>query len=205
VDDLASEALDALELRQVALVVAVVAAAEEEEAAGHLHALAVVAALDVDVPERLVRRPLGRHDAVAEADPLVDPVLARGVAHVLADRGAVRDRLRVRPRAEPEAERVHVRVRPDPRIAEQVPRPADRVARLEDRVALVRTLVLKVEAGADPGDTCADDEDVEVLGRHGGPGDYASPARAAWEPSYSRASGGSPPMSRPRTSLPCLQ
>ena len=54
-----------------------------------------------------------------------------------------------------------------PGIAEQVPGAADRVARLEDRVALARALGLQVVGGADPGEAGADDQDVEVLGRHG--------------------------------------
>ncbi len=72
----------ALELRRVALVVAVVAAAHVEEAARQHDGLARVRALRLDRPARLVRRPLGAHDPVVEADVLVDALLARGVADV---------------------------------------------------------------------------------------------------------------------------
>ena len=100
---------------------------------------------------------------VPEAHLLVDARLARGLAHVLEDRRAVRERLLVRPRPEAVAERLHVRVRAHARVAEQVPGAADRLARLEDRVGEPGQAVLQMVGGADPGQTGADDHDVEVL------------------------------------------
>ena len=78
---------------------------------------------------------------------------------------AVGDRLVGRPRPEPVAERVHVGVRADARVAEQVPGPAEVVARLEDRVAPPGLRVLQVPGGADAGEAGADDQDVDVLRR----------------------------------------
>src|SRR5262249_30252925 len=80
---------------------------------------------------------------------------------------AVGDRLLLAPRLEAVAERVHVRVRADARVAEEVPGAADRVARLDDRVRLARAVALQVVRRADAGDPGADDEDVEVLGHAG--------------------------------------
>src|SRR5207249_1793170 len=64
------------------------------------------------------------------------------------------------------AQGVHVRVRADAGIAEEVPRPADVVARLEDGVRPIRTARLQMVAGADAGDPGADDQHVEVLWLH---------------------------------------
>ena len=166
VDDWAGEALHALEVRRVALVVAVVAAAEEQEPARHADRFARVAPLRLDGPPRVVARPLRARDAVVEADVFVDPVHGCGLAHVAPDRRPVGDGLRIGPGSEPEAQRVHVRVRPNPRVPEQVPRPADRVPGLEDREALVGALVLQVIAGADPRQTGPDDQHVNVFERH---------------------------------------
>ena len=166
VDDPALEALAALELRQVALVVAVVARAAEQEAAGHAHRLPGVRPLGVHGPARIGARPLRPDHPVPEADPAVDAVLARRIAHVVEDRRPIGDRLRVLPRPERVAERVHVRVRADARVAEQVPGPADRIAGLEDRVGLAGAARLEMVAGADARQARADDQHVQVLGRH---------------------------------------
>ena len=140
VHDLPAEALDARELRRVALVVAVVAGARVQEAAGQPDRLA--GALDLDRPARVGRGPRGRHHAVTEPDVPVDPVLARRVADVIQDRRAVDDRARPGPRAERVAEREHVGVGAGAGEAEEVPRPADRLARLEDGERLARAALL---------------------------------------------------------------
>src|SRR5690606_15676718 len=119
---------------------------------------------DLDRPARLLARPGGGDDPVAEPDPLFDPRLTGGVADVAEDRRAVGDRLRVHPGPEPVAERVHVGVGPDPWVAEQVPGATDRVARLENRVRLPGAALLQVVGGADTGEAGADDQDVSVFG-----------------------------------------
>ncbi len=103
-----------------------------------------------------------RRTRVAEADVPVDAVLGRRLAHVVQDRRAVGDRLGSAPRAEGVAERVHVRVRSDAGVAEQVPGAADGSARLEDGVARPRAARLQVAARADAGQPGAHDQHVEV-------------------------------------------
>src|SRR6185312_4728178 len=125
--------------------------------------LGAVIALRRHGPARFLARPRRTDDTVAEADLAVDPALAGGGPHVGEDRLAVGDRLRRRPRPEAVAERVHVGVRADPRVAEEVPGAADRLPRLEDRVALAGAALLQVVRGADPGDAGPDDEDVDAL------------------------------------------
>ncbi len=163
VDDPALEALAAGELRRVALVVAVIASAAVEEVAGQLDRLAA-GALGDHGPARLPAAPLGAHHPVAEADVLLDAVLARGLVDVVADLAAVGDRVGVFPGAERVAEREHVGVGADAGVAEEVPGAADRRAGLEDRVALARTVAPQVAGGADAGEAGADDQDIDVVG-----------------------------------------
>ncbi len=157
------EEIGAREVGLVAVVVAVVAAAREQEAAGELDRLAGVGPFGYDVPARIACGPVGPHDPVAEADLVDDAGLGRGVADVLQDRSTIGDRLLAFPRPERIAERVHVRVRADARIAEQIPRASDGVARLEDGVAGPGTLGLHVVGGADAGEPRADDQNIKVL------------------------------------------
>ena len=164
VHDGAGEVGHAFEVGLVPVVVAVVAAAGEEERGRELDGLVGVGAFRGDVPERVGRRPVGRNDAVVEADVAVDAGLARRVLDVLEDGVAVGDRLLAVPGPERVAQRVHVRVRTDARVAEEVPGPTDGVARLEDGVVGPRALGLEVVPGADAGQPGADDQDVEVRG-----------------------------------------
>src|SRR5262245_8406973 len=98
-------------------------------------------------------------------DLLVDAELGSGVANVIQDRRPVSDRLRIPPRTEPVAERVHVGVRPDARIAKQVPSPAEDVAPFQDRERLPRTLGAQQTPGTDSRKPRADDDDVKVFHR----------------------------------------
>src|SRR5204862_4946482 len=110
VDDLAPEPIRAVEVRHVALVVAVVAGAREDEVAGEVQRLAGVSALDLNGPVCIRGGPHRPRDPMAVADRLVDAVFAGGVADVAEDRGAVGDSLRSGPRAEGGTEREHGRI-----------------------------------------------------------------------------------------------
>src|SRR6516225_9109116 len=103
-----------------------------------------------------------------KANATVNPELVCGVAKVLQDGGAVGDGVRGCPWAERVAEGVHVGVGADAGVAEEVPGAADRAASFEDNVALAGTLRLQAIAGSDAGEAGSDDDDVEVLGGHGG-------------------------------------
>ena len=164
VHELPCEALAAGEGWAVALVIAVVAGAAVQEVAGDLHGLAAVAALHLHGPARVGARPLGAQRPVPEADLLLDPVIVRGVADVVEDRGAVGDRLGALPGPEAVAQRVHVGVRADARVAEQVPGTADRIARLENRECLTGTALAQLTCRADAGEACTEDQHIEVLG-----------------------------------------
>ena len=168
VDDRPLETIDILEIGDVAPVVAVVAAAGEQEAAGELDRRARVRALGDDVPPGGRTRPVGREDAVAEADAAIDALVPRGVLDVAADVVAVGDGLRPRPGSERVAQGEHVRVRAHPRVAKQVPGPPDGVPGLEDGVGRPRARRLQMVTGGDARQAGTDDEHVQMLGRGGG-------------------------------------
>src|ERR1700751_2833690 len=100
---------------------------------------------------------------MAEADLRIQAVLGRGLAHIVQDTRAVRDRLRLGPRLERIAEREHVAVGADAGIAEQVPGAADAVAAFENDKRLGRAIGLKMIPRADAGKARADDQHVEMF------------------------------------------
>ena len=100
---------------------------------------------------------------MAIADLFVYAELGGRLADVVEDGGPVGDGLGVAPGAEPVTERVHVRVRPDAGIAEQVPCAAHRVSPLKDGETLPRVPLPQVAGGANPGETGAHDHNVEMF------------------------------------------
>ena len=164
-----------VELGLVAVVVAVVAGAGENESARDLQRFAGVGPFGGDEPAGCGRVPLDADHAVVEPDPLVDALVAGCVLYVAADLVAVDDHVVTVPWTEGEPERVHVGVRTNPRIPEEVPGPAHRRARFEDGVRCPRSRFLEVVAGTDAGETSSDDQDVEML-------DVAHRPAAAREP-----------------------
>src|SRR6185437_7011240 len=144
----------------------VIAAAHEEEIAGEARELFLRTDFSLDRPARIGARPCGALDLVTEADVPVDAVLGRGLADIGADGGAVGDRLGLDPGFEAVAERVHVRIRADARIAEQIPGAAYRVTPFEDGEALARALGLQVIGGADAAQPGAHDDHFEMFHGH---------------------------------------
>ena len=165
VDRLALEDVRAGEIGGVALVVVVIATAQEQEVAGQGAGRAVGPG-DLDGPGGVLCRPAGADDLAVELDVLVDPVVAGGVAHITQDRGAVGDGLGLGPRLEDVAQGIHVGVRPDAGVAEQIPGAADGRAPFQDRIGATRTVGLQVNGGADSRKARAHDQDVEMFARH---------------------------------------
>ncbi len=206
--DVAAELLDAGEVRRVGLVVVVVTGAEEEEPAAVGRRLAVD--LRLHRPGVGVRIPVGRQDASVEADVPVDAVFTRRLGQVLADVRALRDILGTRPRLVGIAQREDVAVGPDARIAEEIPRAADPAPALEHRVRELRVLLVDAVGRADPGDPCADDQNVGVFGLG-----HLDLLRSPWVPRYvvaltvrqrprPRSPGRSDPAGRDRPHRRCL-
>ncbi len=169
--DAAGEILAAGKLGRIAFLVFVIAGAHEQETAGEAHdlgrPLAHRSALGLHGPAPILRRPRRPPDPMVEADLLVDAVVGGGLADVIQDPRAVRDRLRLGPWLERIAQREHVAVGADAWIAEQIPGAADTVAALEDRIALAGAFLLQVIGRADAGQPGADDQHVDMFACHG--------------------------------------
>ena len=164
--DASLERIDTRKFGRIPGRIVVVAAAHEHEAAAITYGFRRAAALDVDGPRRIRTRPRGTDDAVIEAHLPVDAVFGGRVADIVQNRWPIGDRLRRCPRPERIAERVHVGIRPDARVTKQIPRTTDAVARLENDIRLRGAVRLKVIAGADSGDTGADDQNVNTFFVH---------------------------------------
>src|SRR5438309_7166543 len=139
----------------VAFCVVVIAAREVEEAAGE-HAV-----VRFDGPAPGHRRPARSADARVETDLFEDSKLACRVLDILPDCLAADDRLGGTPRPERKAERVHVGVRADAGVAEQVPGAADPLARFENREALAGTALLQAAGRIDSGNPAAPDRKTD--------------------------------------------
>src|SRR5579871_60033 len=98
-----------------------------------------------------------------EPDLAIDAALARRVFDVAQDRRTVGDRFRTRPGPEAIAHRVHVGIRTDSRIAEEIPGAADRAAPFEDRKALLRAFLREVPGRTDPGKPGTHDQDIHMI------------------------------------------
>ena len=147
----------------VAFRMAIVALAHPEEVGGEALRFAGVRARSVDSPTIVLARPPRGRDHVFVTDVAGEAVLVDHVAHVLEDFFRACDR-RARPRLEPIAERVEVAVGADARIAVRPPRAAEAIERFEHDETRARALLGQVIGRAHPGDSCPDDQHVEVLG-----------------------------------------
>jgi hypothetical protein len=163
VEDGAGELTEPRQVGREAGVVPVVAGAAHQEATADRERRGAGAARAVHRPPCVGARPADALDAVLEADVAIDAEPGRGLAHVRQDARPVGERAIAGPRVERVAERVHVRVRPHARIAEQVPGAADGLAGLEHGVAGVRQGGLHVVAGGDARQAGPDDEHVEIV------------------------------------------
>src|ERR1700722_1760629 len=96
------------------------------------------------------------------ADLALDAELLRRLLNVSKDRGSIGQPLRSWPRSKRVAQRKHVRVRAHTGVAKQIPGATELRTGLEQRKVLPRTVTAQHARGADPGQTGADDEDVQV-------------------------------------------
>ncbi len=95
---------------------------------------------------------------------LADAALVDDAVEIFEDRRAVGDRLFVPPRFEDETQRVHVAVRPDAGVAEQIPGAAQIGPPLDQREAAVGTMHLEMRGHADARKAGADDQNVLIHG-----------------------------------------
>ena len=100
-----------------------------------------------------------------EPDVCVDPLVARGVANVLADQITVRNRLGVLPWPKCISHGEHVGVRTDSGITEQVPGATYSRTVFKDDERLLRAPDSEVMSGADAGESGPHNQNVKMLNR----------------------------------------
>src|SRR5271154_1354189 len=128
--------LHARKFRAETLFVAIVAAAHVKELAVHPDDPPVVFHPRLNRPARFGRRPGSPDHLVPESDVAINSELRGGVTDVIPNGRSAGDRLLRLPWPERKSQGVHIRIRTDPWITEEVPRSADRITRLENRVGL---------------------------------------------------------------------
>ena len=169
VDHLAFEGAE-IEAGVVGLVVIVIARAQIEEIGGEPLVLAPIlfgTGLDLHRPARGGAVEIGGDNLVAQPDVLANAALVDDTVEIVEDRGRVGDRFLVLPGFEIEPQRVHVAVRANPGIAEQVPGAAQIVAPFENRIAGVRRFGGHMRGHPDPGNPRPHDQHVEMAGLFG--------------------------------------
>ena len=162
VDDLPAELLRPRPLGRVALVLAVVPLAHPDEVGAVPEPLAGVQAGDLHGPPARVGGEARGGDALLVADVRAEVVLVDDFPQVRADLFGG-GQFVLDPRLEAVPERVHVAVRPDPRVPVDRPRAAEGLPRLKDGEALALEAMCQVVGDADPGDAGPHHEHVEVL------------------------------------------
>ena len=171
VNDRALEGLDAIPLRRIALRMTVIALAHPQEVRGHCDGLAGIGPRRGDRPQIVSAGPVRLRDLVPIADVAGEVVLIDDLAHVAQNLRGGGDR-RAQPWLEPITEGMQVAVGANARVAVGDPGAAEGLLRFQDNEARAGALLRQVPGAAHPGDTGADDQDVEVFGlRRRRPGD----------------------------------
>ena len=136
-DHPAGKTVFARKIRLVAALIGIIARTHMEHTAGEIARLTGRPVEDRQCPDGRFGVPACLLDEAVETDVPVDAVFCCRLAHIAQDGWAVGNRLARRPRFEVITECVHVAVRPDARIAEEIPRPANGLPALENGIGFV--------------------------------------------------------------------
>ena len=152
-----------LEFRPVGLVVAVVAATHKKKVAGDGLAGGIVPGFaGLQAPKRVGTRPGGLHYLAVETNVLTDGIFVGGLVHIGEDGRSIGNGLLRPPGLEVVAEGMHIAVRPNTRVAIEIPCSPDGIATLEDRVGLPRAFLLQVIGRTDSREARAHNHDVKM-------------------------------------------
>ena len=163
VHDRALEVLPALEVRRVTGRVVVIAGRTEQPVAGDVPLLTV--ALQCHRPLRSATAEVGLEHLVAEVDSPTEIVVVDDFLEIRQNLVRVSDGVIGSPRLELVAECVQIGVRPDTRVAEQVPGAANGVTAIGDGEGPTRLRGGQIVRQTDPGDAGTDDEHIDVPGQ----------------------------------------
>ena len=105
--------------------------------------------------------PIGADHLQAKAHVRAQAVFVGNLVKIFEDRGTIGDRLFMLPRGEGKAQGVHIAVRTDAGITEQVPGATQLIAPVQNRIALVRAFLGQVHGHADAGNAGADDQKIK--------------------------------------------
>src|SRR6056297_1281142 len=159
---LAGKAVHAVEVRRVTLFMTIVSLAHPQKAAGEWRPGAV-RPLHEKAP--VVIGPIRGNNPMAVANMPGQAILGQSLSEIVSNLVGRSDR-RSGPWLPAEAECVKVAVRSRTGVAMRVPCPAKRAVLFEDGETAVRVVLLQVVSRVDSGDTCTDDQNVEVRFRH---------------------------------------
>ena len=168
VDDLALEGVLIREVGRIALIIIIITRAHEQHGAGQRHRL--LAGLDFDRPHSVFAGPRRLFHLAVVADMRAELIFLDRFLQIAHDGGRIGNRLARSPRLEAEAQRVHVRIRADAGVAEQIPCPAKIVAPLHDCEGLARAHFLHVHGRANARNPGAHNQGIYMFNRH----DYPS-------------------------------
>jgi hypothetical protein len=160
-DDLPLEILTAGELGVVRRVIIIIARSLIKET-GADDGAAAIRALGGDGPQRVGAAPVGGQDLAIEPDMRADAALIDDMVKIVEDRRAVGDRLLMPPRFEHKPQRMHVAVRPDAGITEQIPCAPQLRAPFDDGKAATGAFLLQMRRHADARNPGPDDQDIDV-------------------------------------------
>ena len=97
---------------------------------------------------------------MAKMNMLRNSIFLGGFVHIFVNGWAIRDRLFMQPWFEAISQSVHVGVRPDTGVTEQIPCTAHVGALLNNGVTLVRALHCEVRRSADAGQSSSYDQNI---------------------------------------------
>ena len=161
VDNGARKALAARNLRIVGRIVVVVSGPQKQELAGHLAGSPRIV-FERQCPARDCAVPVGGKHLAAKPDIAADVAVIDDLVEIFQNRRTIGNRLFMGPRLELEAQRVHVRIRTDAGIAEQIPGSAQVGTPLDDRIAFAAAFLAQMHRHADTRDARADDQHIDV-------------------------------------------
>ena len=163
-DDVTGKRVLICKTGSIGCVVIVIAAAHEQEIALD-DRMRTIVLQHRDAPACARTRPAGGKHFMAEPDMRLQIVLGDGVVQIAEDRRTVGDRFWIEPGFEAVAERVHVAVRPNPGIAEQIPGSARLLPLFEERECLVRAYFAQMYRHADTRNSGPDNQHIDIIRR----------------------------------------
>ena len=152
----------AFELRLVTLIVAVIASAHHEKTTAI--AAHAIRRIHRYLPLTTLATPIGRYELLTEANSLADTILISRLIDIAENRRAVGDTLLRFPGLEVVTQRVHITVRANAGITEEIPCTANRLSALEQDEVPVGAIALQAHRGADAREPGTDDNHIECLG-----------------------------------------